>query len=154
LCAVALLCFASCRTAQSRIVAYVYKDAVIPNISAEKLTHINYAFALVRPDGEVVLGAEAPERLAQARALKARNPQQKILLSVGGWGADHFSDAALTAESRRKFAASAVAVLKEHALDGIDLDWEYPGQPDNDGATGAWSPAVCGHLPDVPETHA
>lgn len=129
LCIAALLLFAGCKTAQPRIIAYVYKDTVIPKISAEKLTHINYAFALVSPEGEIVLDADAPARIAQARALKAKNPQLKILLSVGGWGADHFSDAALTDESRRKFAASAVAVLKQHELDGIDLDWEYPGQP-------------------------
>lgn len=121
---------AGCRTAQPRIIAYVYKDADVPRISAEKLTHINYAFALVSEQGEVVLAdPEAPARLSQVRALKAKNPRLKILLSVGGWGADHFSDAALTDESRRKFAASAVALVKQHALDGIDMDWEYPGQP-------------------------
>ncbi|NJO13057.1 MAG: hypothetical protein HC872_05855 [Gammaproteobacteria bacterium] len=44
---------------------------------------------------------------------------------MGGGG---FSDAALSAASRAAFAASAVALLREHALDGLDLDWEYPGQ--------------------------
>jgi chitinase len=61
--------------------------------------------------------------------LKTKNPRLRILLSVGGWGADHFSDAALTDASREKFAASALAALQQHQLDGIDLDWEYPGQP-------------------------
>lgn len=122
---------AGCRPAQSpRIIAYIYEDADIQSVSAEKLTHVNYAFALVSEQGEVVLAdPEAPARLAQVRALKAKNPRLKTLLSVGGWGADHFSDAALTAESRRKFAASAVALVKRHGLDGIDMDWEYPGQP-------------------------
>ncbi|HEX6100711.1 MAG TPA: glycoside hydrolase family 18 protein [Thermoanaerobaculia bacterium] len=125
----AALLAAGCRTAQPRIIAYVYKDAEIPRIGAHKLTHVNYAFALVSESGEVVLPEDAPARLAQLRALKAKNPRLKVLLSVGGWGADHFSDAALTDASRGKFAASAVALLQEHALDGIDLDWEYPGQP-------------------------
>lgn len=61
--------------------------------------------------------------------LKSRNPSLKILLSVGGWGADHFSDAALTESSRRVFAKSAVELLERHHLDGVDIDWEYPGQP-------------------------
>ena len=125
-----LLAATGCATTPSRIIAYVYKDADISRISAEKLTHINYAFALVSESGEVVLSdPEAPARIARMQALKARNPRLKILLSVGGWGADHFSDAALTDESRKKFAASAVMLLKSYALDGIDLDWEYPGQP-------------------------
>lgn len=126
----AALLAAGCRTAKPRIIAYVYKDAEISRISAEKLTHINYAFALVSESGEVVLpDPDAPARIAQMQALKARNPRLKILLSVGGWGADHFSDAALTDASRVKLAASAAAMLKRYALDGIDLDWEYPGQP-------------------------
>ena len=42
--------------------------------------------------------------------------------------AEGFSDAASTDASRSAFARSAVELLREHALDGIDLDWEYPGQ--------------------------
>jgi len=113
-----------------RIIAYVRPRGDVYRISAEKLTHINYAFARVSAEGEVVLNnPEAPEYLAQLQALKARNPRLELLVSVGGWGADNFSDAALTYESREKFASSAVTLMKRFALDGIDLDWEYPGQP-------------------------
>ncbi len=126
----ALLSAARCASSPRRVIAYVFGPAEIHRIGAQKLTHINYAFALVSPEGLVVLATpDAPSRLAQLQALKAKNPRLKILLSVGGWGADHFSDAALTAESREKFASSAVDLLQRYALDGIDLDWEYPGQP-------------------------
>jgi chitinase len=48
---------------------------------------------------------------------------------VGGWSwSDHFSDAALTAESRETFAQSALEFMLKYKLDGVDLDWEYPGQ--------------------------
>ena len=88
-----------------RIVGYVFRPASIYGISAEKLTHINYAFALVSKDGEVVLNSpDAPAHLSQLQALKAKNPSLKIIVSVGGWGADNFSDAALTDASRDKFA--------------------------------------------------
>jgi len=112
-----------------RIVAYVRDGTDVARIHPEKLTHINYAFAKIDAQGRVVLphpGAAA--QLEQLRGLKARNPKLGLLLSVGGWTADGFSDAALSAESRRVFASSAVALLREHSLDGIDLDWEYPGQ--------------------------
>lgn len=115
-------------TAATRIVAYVQKDTDIARISAEKLTHVNYAFALVSARGEIVLEDVDVRRLRQLRALKERNRDLKVILSVGGWGADHFSDAALTAASREKFAASATALIEQHGLDGLDLDWEYPGQ--------------------------
>ena len=112
------------------IVGYVFGPIEIQNISAEKLTHINYAFARVTKEGEIVLtNPEAPGRLKQLQSLKAKNPSLKIILSVGGWGADNFSDAALSAASRESFAKSAVTLIKRYSLDGIDLDWEYPGQP-------------------------
>jgi chitinase len=112
-----------------RIVAYVRDGAPVTAIHPEKLTHINFAFARIDAQGAVVLPhpGVAPQ-LAQLRGLKARNPRLKILLSVGGWTADGFSDAAVSADSRLRFATSAVALLREHSLDGIDIDWEYPGQ--------------------------
>lgn len=129
-----LLLASACRTAvppRYRIVAYVFRGrAEIDRISAQKLTHINYAFALVSESGEVILrNPDAPAHLAQIQALKARNPKLKVILSVGGWGADNFSDAAFSGTTRKKFAESAIALMRRYALDGIDLDWEYPGQP-------------------------
>ena len=67
-------------------------------------------------------------RLAGIVALKRSAPALRVLISVGGWGAEGFSDAALTEESRARFADSAVALMRAQAADGIDLDWEYPGQ--------------------------
>ncbi len=113
-----------------KIVGYVRGRADINAISAEKVTHLNYAFAKVNPDGVIQFeNADAPAHLAQLQALKARNPRLKVIVSVGGWGADFFSDAALSDVSRCRFAMSAVDLIKRYALDGIDLDWEYPGQP-------------------------
>ena len=113
-----------------KIIGYVRGRADISAIGAEKLTHINYAFAKVNPLGVIEFeNRDAPSDLAQLQALKARNPQLKLIVSVGGWGADFFSDAALTDAARCRFATSAVDLVKRYALDGIDLDWEYPGQP-------------------------
>jgi chitinase len=48
---------------------------------------------------------------------------------VGGWSwSKGFSDAALTDESRLKFAKSCAVFVEKYKLDGIDLDWEYPNQ--------------------------
>ncbi|HSP15276.1 MAG TPA: glycoside hydrolase family 18 protein [Thermoanaerobaculia bacterium] len=115
---------------QFRIVGYVRGRADINAIGAKKLTHIYYAFAKVSPLGEVWFeDPDAPAHIAQLQALKAVNPDLKVIVSVGGWGADFFSDAAESEDSRCVFATSAVDLIKRYALDGIDLDWEYPGQP-------------------------
>ena len=88
-----------------RVIAYVREGTIESVTHPEKLTHINFAFGKIDAQGAVVLPhAGAASQLAQLVALKSRNPRLGILLSVGGWTADGFSDAALSAESRERFA--------------------------------------------------
>lgn len=101
-------------------------DPVLPNVTAEdakKLTHLNVAFGHVKNDRITI---DHLQNLSQLQVLKSYNLQLLILLSVGGWSAGGFSEAASTAEGRRLFAESAVRVLETAPFDGIDLDWEYP----------------------------
>ncbi|RRB04968.1 glycoside hydrolase family 18 protein [Larkinella rosea] len=100
------------------------------DIEAQKLTHINYAFAVPAENGELApIRARDSVNLATLNSLKALNKDLQILISIGGWGGcRYFSDASLTDASRRKFANSAVSFLKKHKLDGVDIDWEYPDQ--------------------------
>ena len=109
-----------------RIIGYV-NTADLNHMREEDvraLTVINIAFGLIR-DGEVVWDAkDARDGMV---SIRKSNPELKIVLSVGGWGADGFSQAARTKEGRERFAASALAIVKEYGLDGIDIDWEYPG---------------------------
>ena len=117
------------------IIAYVFpKDRVIDpaEIAADKMTHVNYAFANVEA-GKVVTGfkhdAENFKILARVRKL---HPHLKVLVSVGGWTwSGAFSDVSLTPESRKRFVDSAVDFARRHDLDGVDIDWEYPGLPGN-----------------------
>ncbi len=66
---------------------------------------------------------------AGAAELKRRHPHLRTLVSLGGWGADGFSDAALTYGSRLRLVDSCRArCFDRHpgAFDGVDLDWEFP----------------------------
>ncbi len=115
------------------VIGYVFPHGKVIDpeaIAAEKLTHVNYAFANLA-DGRVVEGAPVDaENYRVLAALRSRHPQLKILVSVGGWiWSGGFSDAALTPESRARFVASAVDFVRRHDLDGFDVDWEYPGLP-------------------------
>ncbi|MCB0670272.1 MAG: glycoside hydrolase family 18 protein [Saprospiraceae bacterium] len=99
------------------------------NISANKLTHINYAFVNVK-DSMAWLTNLATDSInfRKLNALKNENPELKILISIGGWSwSENFSDAVLTSSSRKKFANTSVQIVKEYGLDGVDIDWEYPG---------------------------
>ena len=92
----------------------------------DKLTHIIYSFSRVI-DGEMKFGdEEAGQKLQLLVDQKKNHPHLKVMLACGGWGAGGFSDMAATAEGRKKFVQSTIAMIEKYQLDGIDIDWEYP----------------------------
>ena len=95
------------------------------NVDAFLLDFVIYAFALINPDG--TLTAYSTLYLRQLANLRLENPYLKVILGIGGWGADGFSDAALTPTSRYAFAREVKRWIDEYQLDGVDIDWEYPG---------------------------
>jgi chitinase len=98
-------------------------------IDANKLTHINYAFANIDSDFKVTLGYPDidPANIKLLNSLKMQNPNLKTIIAVGGWTwSARFSDAALTEESRTIFAESCVEFIVKYGFDGVDIDWEYP----------------------------
>ena len=101
------------------------------------MTNINYAFAeLYVKNGEYkgfkVQGNE--ERFRQVVALKKKNPNLKISLSFShtvensdnaqGGG---FSAMAKSDTYRKAFAKDCLDFCKKWGIDGIDIDWEFPG---------------------------
>lgn len=84
-----------------------------------------YAFALIQPDGSFQVYSE--KYLQDLANLRYANPNLKVVMAIGGWGNDGFSDAALTPKSRYDFAREAKKWVDKYGLDGIDIDWEYPG---------------------------
>ena len=103
------------------------------SIDARKLTHINYAFVNVRDSMAWLTNIETDTiNFRILNQLKEVNPDLKILISIGGWSwSGHFSDAVLTPQSRTKFATTSVQIVSDYDLDGVDIDWEYPGQRGN-----------------------
>ena len=139
---------------------------LISDGAASKLTEINYAFSSVSADGlctsgdswadyqrpfsadEAVNGAAdtSTQALAgnfnQLKELKAKYPNLKIVMSIGGWSwSNQFSALASTAAGRQAFVDSCVDQYlngnipglapgaAKGIFDGIDLDWEYPNEP-------------------------
>ena len=115
------------------IVAYVFPQETVlqpGQVNPHSITRINYAFANIK-DGRLVEGFPSDTaNLALLTSLRKQNPSLTVLISVGGWAwSGGFTYAARTAQSRARFIHSAVEFIRAHHLDGLDIDWEYPGLP-------------------------
>ena len=89
-----------------------------------------------------VWGAPLRGHWNQLRKLKARHPQLKVLISLGGWSMSRGFASAARPENRQAFVASCIDAyirgnlpLFDYAggagaaagvFDGFDIDWEYP----------------------------
>lgn len=122
---------ARCAPDKPVVTAYVFtRSATLApgEVNARKLTRVNYAFANI-DKGRIVEGSHADAgNLAALNALKRNNPDLTVLVSVGGWvWSGGFSDMALTQASRATFIDSVADFVTRYQLDGLDIDWEYPG---------------------------
>ena len=108
------------------VVAYVTSwTQEIPDPAT--MTHINYAFGHVNDSFDGVR-IDNPERLRMIVGLKEKNPDLKVMLSIGGWGSGRFSEMAASEKNRKAFVKDCRKVVGDFKLDGIDIDWEYPTQ--------------------------
>ncbi|MDF1559170.1 MAG: glycoside hydrolase family 18 protein [Bacteroidales bacterium] len=116
-----------------QVMAYFYprSDDFDPDtLQLDRLTHIIFSFTEVI-DNEMKLRDEARGLLLRKLAeQKEKYPGLKVMIACGGWGGSGgFSEMARTKKSRRVFVQSAVRFIEDYTLDGLDIDWEYPGQP-------------------------
>lgn len=135
------------------VIAYVtYYGKTIPDPTL--MTHINYAFAELYVKDGVYKGFKlqgSEDRFRQVVALKKKNPKLKISLSFShtvtnddnsqGGG---FSALAKSDEYRKAFAKDCRDFCSKWGIDGIDIDWEFPGL--------SWSGHACDPSVDV-ENH-
>ena len=118
------------------VIAYVtHYGTQIPDPAF--VTHINYAFAEIYVQGGVyqkfkLQGAEA--RFQKIVDLKKLNPDLKISISFinAAENADNVKDGGFSAiaksgADRKKFAQDCKAFLEKWNIDGVDMDWEFPG---------------------------
>ena len=125
-------------------------------IDYSKYTILNYAFFEPQPDGSVVpfdprtdkrlllgeIAPTAPPGYTNRKDLgnaewhvpgtslveKAHDHGVKVFISIGGWTlSQYFSPIAASPERRRNFAHSCADMVRTYGIDGIDIDWEYPG---------------------------
>ncbi|WP_169307377.1 glycosyl hydrolase family 18 protein [Chitiniphilus eburneus] len=156
--AACLLCVSAVSAARApapRLVAYFpfwasySHGAMLSDAPVERLTHLIYAYADLRPDGTVQPGDRFADlvkiqpggngTLRQGNfslipGLRERNPQLKVMIAIGGWNwTRHLSDVAADPALRHRFVASTLAFFDRYGFDGIEIDWRFPvagGHPD------------------------
>ena len=142
---------------------YARQQLVNPaTIDYGKYTIINYAFFKPNPDGSIspfdsfadktlLLGEisqQAPASYSKSKNFdvrwhlpgtslveRAHASGVKVMISIGGWTmSEHFSGIAASAEKRRRFARDCNEMIRIYDVDGIDIDWEYPGYAAQNGS--------------------
>ncbi len=109
------------------LIAYCsLKDlALINPDDLQAIDVINLAFAHVK---EASLHFDPPADLIKELArLRRQKEDLRIVLSVGGWSSGGFSEMASSEKKRACFCQSSLDTLQQYELDGLDIDWEYPG---------------------------
>jgi hypothetical protein len=114
----------------------LYPDQIDPALC----THIHFAFARIDPKNLTVVATEEHDNNWTAKinmplyirlyGLKRRNPNLRIILAIGGWsaGSEAFNQVTRTQDNRAKLINDTINYLREWNFDGVDLDWEYPGE--------------------------
>jgi chitinase len=105
------------------------------DINGDKLTTLNLAFGLIKDGTNLYIKDMEPGKdgtpgftslFDEVAKIQKKYPKLRINLSIGGWGADGFSDMAMTAKTRNEFTANVMTWVRKYKLNGIDIDWEYP----------------------------
>ncbi|PIL35013.1 hypothetical protein GSI_02800 [Ganoderma sinense ZZ0214-1] len=136
--------YPNCRCALSDS---VFCAAVPTDIKAASLTHLFYAFANVGSDGTIKLsdtwadeekpfpgdstkesGTNLYGCLKQLYLIELVHRNIKTVLSVGGGSYSHAGAFNFITDSSKRstFVKSAVQLVEDYGLDGIDIDFEFP----------------------------
>ncbi|XP_053663705.1 probable chitinase 2 [Anopheles marshallii] len=100
-------------------------------------THAIYAFAGLNEAKNTIKSLDAWQDLKdnygkggyeKLTKMRAAHPHLKVLLAVGGRndGSLKYSNLAANPARRQAFVTNALDFIKQHAFDGLDLNWVYP----------------------------
>ena len=108
------------------IAYYAGRTTMIDSFEVEKLTHLIFSFCHLKGDTLSVSNARDSATILRMVQLKKRNPNLKIILSLGGWGGCKTCSSVFSTKKGRRVFSKSVKKLDEYfGTDGIDLDWEY-----------------------------
>lgn len=117
-----------------KVVGYFpsYRDpAAVPDVKFRMTNVVNYAFATVNTSG--IAEVNNTGRLTQV-VNKAKANNAKVFISVNGT-TTNWKNMAATAAGRHNFVVAIMGIVRQYQLDGVDIDWEFPGTSDGTDVT-------------------
>ncbi|KAJ1647864.1 hypothetical protein LPJ64_000829, partial [Coemansia asiatica] len=111
---------------RANVVGYYPNWVDMPTLNFNKYTHVNFAFAIPKSDGSFAYDNQSsmPGIVSNLHAYGT-----KAIISIGGWtGSNLFSSILKNSVSRTNLLNNIVSYLQLFNLDGVDIDWEYPGR--------------------------
>jgi chitinase len=96
-------------------------------------THVHWGFATITSSFDVSVN-DTYKQWSRFQSLSA-----KKVISFGGWGYStdpstyNMLRTAMSGSNANTFATNIVNFVNKNNLDGVDIDWEYPGAPDIPG---------------------
>ena len=108
--------------------ACLYQDALQVDTS---LTHLHFAFGTLDPNNYTVSVGDALSMYEFGNFKRVSGPLR--ILTIGGWDFSTSTSTytifreGVTAANRLAMATSIANFINDNGLDGVDIDWEYPG---------------------------
>lgn len=112
-------------------------------IDTKILNDLYFAFAYFNQNFQLIPTEENDQTVLypKLQKLKEKAPNLSLYLCVGGWNFNDpknqtstlFSRMVSTSSSRKQFIDSCIAYAHQYHFDGIDIDWEYPGDSTRGG---------------------
>jgi chitinase len=104
------------------------------SVDWSKFDVIDFAFALPTADFGLEFTQDDSSDLLTRLVQTGHAAGKRVKLSIGGWtGSTYFSTICASAANRRTLVSNIMAAFYAYNLDGIDIDWEYPGTTGSNG---------------------
>lgn len=107
-----------------KVIAYLWGGNIPSPLDLSEVTHINYAFGYVDETDIIIRN---PEELKTLRSLTKASGVKLLVSLMQAKGGPWFCLRCKTEEGRKLLARQARELMETYELDGIDVDWEYPG---------------------------
>ena len=99
------------------------------------ITHLLFAFLNVNPTGDGSVNPLTTTENARFNIVKAKALANNVKFGISVMGAEAiFATIAASPTARTNFVNNVVNFAKVNGLDGIDIDWEYPGYAEHYGS--------------------